>query len=378
MNAPNHQTLQDGQARDAMVAPYSTADSGEAVADTVCVDPTTDPIWRRLVQERRSDIFHSPEWMRVLQSTYGFELRALVALDGSGKPVAGIPYGRISDPLGQRIASLPFSDYCDPLVEEPAVWSSLAGRLLDEGLPATLRCLHNDLPLSDRRFTLAKRAKWHGMDLRPDLESLWLGLDESARRAIRKAQRDGVVVRVAEGSEDLHAFFRMHAGLRKYKYRLLAQPYRFMENIWRHLIEKQRGLLMVAAYGKEIIGGVLFLEWKDRLYYKFNASSPAHLGHRPNDRILWEGIQYGKAKGYTSLDFGLSDWDQEELARYKLKYASEEKTISFLRHEPKAGPSEQEKELRRLLGQITDLFVDESVPDRVTDAAGEILYRFFV
>ena len=38
-------------------------------------------------------------------------------------------------------------------------------------------------------------------------------------------ERDGVVVRAAECEEDLHAFFELHLKLRKYKYRMLAQPY---------------------------------------------------------------------------------------------------------------------------------------------------------
>lgn len=342
------------------------------------VEPQTDPLWRRLVEQHHSSVFHSPEWMQVLAETYGMEIRALVALDGAGEPRAGIPFGRIQDIMGKRIVSLPFSDYCDPLVNSRDEWDGLIERLLAEDCPVAVRCLHNSFPLADERFAPANKAKWHGLDLEPDLEALWRGLDDSARRAIKKAQRDGVVVRVAEREEELRVFFEMHLGIRKHKYRLLAQPYRFFQNLWRHILQQHKGFLMLAVHQGEIIGGVMFLQWKDTLYYKFNASSPAHLGHRPNDLVIWEGIQYGKARGYTRFDFGLSDWDQEELIRYKRKYASEEKTISFLRHAPKGGPTEHERLLRSLLTQLTELFVDESVPEEVTDKAGDILYRFFV
>ena len=64
---------------------------------------------------------------------------------------------------------------------------------------------------------------------------------------------------------------------------------------------------MVAVHQDRIIGGVLFLEWKNGLFYRFNASSSAHLSLRPNDLVVWEGIKYGKAQGYSHLDFGLSD-----------------------------------------------------------------------
>lgn len=343
----------------------------------ICVDPRTDPLWQRLVDQHRSSAFHSPGWMRVLTETYGLEARAYVALDGAGEPGAGIPFCRIADIMGKRIVTLPFSDHCDPLVSDGDLWGCLIDGLLVEHCPIVVRCLHNSLPLADERFTLVKKAKWHGLDLQPDLDTLWQGLHNSGRRAIKKAQRDGVVVRIAQRKEALRAFFEMHLGIRKYKYRLLAQPYRFFENIWHHFVEKQSGLLMIAVYQGKIIGGVLFLEWKDTLYYKFNASDPAHLSHRPNDLLIWEGIKYGKAEGYTHLDFGLSDWDQEGLVRYKRKFTTEEKTISFLRYAPDGAPTQKEKQVRNLLTQLTDLFTDESVPDSVTAKAGEVLYRFF-
>lgn len=88
-------------------------------------------------------------------------------------------------------------------------------------------------------------------------------------------------------------------------------------------------------------------------------------------------MNYGKSKDYEYLDFGLSDWDQEGLLRYKRKFATEEKTISFLRYNPEIFQSLREKQMRSLLPQLTDLFVDEAVPDRVTEKAGEVLYQFF-
>lgn len=343
----------------------------------VSISPQTDPLWQDLVEQRQSDVFHSPGWMRVLTETYNFDLSAYVLLDEAGEPVAGIPFCRIKDLKGERLVALPFSDYCDPLVGEPAHWRLLLDKLLAEQVPFAVRSLHCDVALTDERLTLVNKAKWHGVDLRPDLDTLWQGLHSSARRAIRKAEREGVVLRTAERKEDLRAFFELHLGVRKYKYHLVAQPYRFFENIWKHFIETQQGLLMVAVYQGEIIGGVLFLIWKNGLHYKFNASDPLHLALRPNDLLIWEGIKYAKAQGYTDLDFGLSDWDQEGLVRYKRKFASEEKTIFFLRYLPDGVPAEQEKQLRSLFSQLTDLFTDETVPDDVTEKAGNVLYRFF-
>ena len=345
--------------------------------NVVCVDPRTGPLWRSLVEKTESSVFHSPSWIRVLTDTYGWEASAYVIADDSGEPQAGIPFCRITDMFGERIVALPFSDYCDPLIRDAESWRVLIDKLLPEHRPINLRCLHNDVPLTDERFSLEKQAKWHRLDLRPELDALWRVMHDSTHRAIRKSEREGLTVRVAESEQELRTFFEMHLKVRKYKYGLLAQPYGFFQNIWRHFVDAQHGFLLLAIHGDKIVAGDFFLEWKDTLYYKFNASLPDDLSHRPNDLLIWEGIKQGKNRGVAFLDFGLSDIDQEGLVRYKRKFGTEEKTISFLRHEPNGGPTPAEKEMRGLLGTMTSRFTDHMVPDPVTEKAGEDLYRLF-
>jgi CelD/BcsL family acetyltransferase involved in cellulose biosynthesis len=343
----------------------------------VSVDPRKDSRWHTLVNQLPSSVFHSPSWMRVLADTYGWEVSAYMIVDNKGEPLAGLPFCRITDMLGPRIVALPFSDYCDPLVDSQESWAALVDQLLPEHLPITVRCLHSVLPLADERFPLVKQAKWHRLDLKPELDTLWSQMHDSTHRAIRKSQREGVVVRVAQSEEELRAFFEMHLKVRKYKYGLLAQPYAFFQNIWRHFVEAQHGFLLLALFENKIVAGDFFLVWKDTLYYKFNASLFDDLSHRPNDLLIWAAVQRGKDLGLSFLDFGLSDIGQEGLIRYKRKFGTEEKTISFLRHEPNGGPSAAEKEMRALLGRLTSRFTDQLVPDPVTERAGEDLYRLF-
>jgi lipid II:glycine glycyltransferase (peptidoglycan interpeptide bridge formation enzyme) len=273
--------------------------------------------------------------------------------------------------------ALPFSDYCDPLANDEESWRFLIDQLVSERHPISVRCLHNDLPLGDKRFAVVKQAKWHRLDLQPDLDALWKGMHDSTHRAVRKSDREGLTVRMAESEQELRIFFEMHLKIRKYKYGLLAQPYSFFQNIWRHFVEQKHGFLMLAIFEDKIVAGDFFLEWKDTLYYKFNASLPDDLSHRPNDLLIWQGIQEGKGRGLAYLDFGLSDIDQEGLIRYKRKFGTEEKTISFLRHAPNGPPTLAEKEMRDLLSKLTNRFTDQLVPDPVTERAGEDLYRLF-
>lgn len=339
--------------------------------------PQTDPRWLTLLSQSKSDVFHSVGWMNVLANTYGFQIRALIKLDENEQPKAGMAYCTVEDMMDPRIVSLPFSDFCDPLVANREDWDCLITNLLDRQQRLSMRCLHNDMPLADGRLSLVGRAKWHSIDLQRDENEIWEGLHGSARRAIKKAQRNDITIRIGQNKDDLRAFFNLHLRVRKYKYKLLAQPYRFFESIWDQFIAPGKGALILATHQGEVLGGVMFLEWQNTLYYKFNASNPDTITLRPNDLVVWEGIQFGKEKGLKLFDFGLSDWDQEGLLQYKRKFATEEKTISLLRYMPEGSPSAEEKQLRSLLPRITDLFVDESVPDAITEQAGNTLYQLF-
>jgi CelD/BcsL family acetyltransferase involved in cellulose biosynthesis len=349
----------------------------DATMPILCVDPRTDPLWKQLVEKRTSSVFHAPAWLHVLHEAYGLDVRSVIVVNDAGEPLAGLPFCHITDIVGDRVVSLPFSDYCDPLVEDEALWQAMVETLPATGDAIVLRCLHNRLPLRDPRFTPFKKARWHGLSLQPDLEVLWQNLHGSARRAIKKAERSGVIIRLAEDETELRAFFELHLQVRQHKYRLLAQPYQMFASLWKHFIATRDGCLLLATYQDQIIAGILFLAWKDTLYYKFNASALDHLAPRPNDLMMWEAIQYARARGYAHLDFGLSDWDQEGLVRYKRKFASEEKSIEFLRYAPASSCPSPGQQVRSLLPQLTDLFTEPSVPAWITEKAGELLYKYF-
>lgn len=340
------------------------------------VDPVTSAAWRRLVTEHATTLFHSPAWLRVLADTYGFPVKARVVSDDAGRPVAGMPYVTVQDFMDRRTL-LPFSDFCDPLVDDAAQWRALTDELFASRQRIDLRCVHNDVPLADDRFTVVDRALWHCIDVERDEDEIWSGLSGSARRALRKAHKGGVTVEPAQDEADLRAFFDLHLQVRKHKYRLLAQPYRFLKNIWDAFVARDRGTLLLATLDGRVIAGVMFLEWQDVLYYKFNASDGAHLDARPNDLVLWEGVRHAQKRGLHGIDFGLTDADQEGLIRYKRKYATDEKIVTMLRHQPAGTPTEADQLARRALGDVTRLLTDPSVPDDVSEQAGDVFYRYF-
>lgn len=327
-----------------------------------------------LASHRFSSLFSSPAWIDVMTRTYGFNVGASVR-SGHGAVDATILFSYIRDIRGSRIVCLPFSDYCDPLVEDRRTWQELMDPLVALNAPIRLRCLRNFLPDDDLRFTLYKRAKWHAIDLDRTQDELWDGLSGQARQNIRHACRSGVTVREGNCLEDIHLFHRMHSRLRKLKYCLLAQPAAFFDHLHQIFSREDRLMVLIAELDNTPLAGILLLQWRDALYYKFNATLDS--SHRPNELLLWKAMLFGHKRGLRTLDLGLSDHDQPSLIRYKRKFATDEQDIRFLEWLPQNYCNPYGDEASEIFNHLTRLLTDPSVPDEITRAAGDKFYRFF-
>jgi CelD/BcsL family acetyltransferase involved in cellulose biosynthesis len=340
--------------------------------NTRFIDAHDEELWSAIQAHPLNSLFTSPPWIDALTRTYGFPVSASADDKNMGAGSA-ILFSRIRDFRGDRIVCLPFSDYCDPLVEDVGAWNELIEPILALGAPVSLRCLHHQPATADPRFKTVAHAMWHAVDLTRSEQELWDGLSGSARQNIRKARHNRVAVREENSSEAVRIFHRMHCHVRKSKYRLLAQPLSFFENL--RDVFGDRLTVLLAEVDENIIAGILFIEWSGTLYYKFNASVEISL--RPNDLLAWEGIRLGRRRNLARLDFGISDLTQPGLIRYKRKYATQEQLIKMLRWSPPDHADPRAEQIGRTLGRLTELLTDPTVPDEITVAAGEELYRYF-
>lgn len=337
------------------------------------VDPATDPVWAHLASGPGGSLFSAPPWIGALGKTYDLEISAWVANDAFGEPIAGVPFARLPSSRGERISVLPFSDYCDPICGSDGTWELLSDRLLDTHQPVAIRVLHNDECRSDPRLAPKRQDWWHAIDLDREVDDMWSDMSSSARRAIRRAEASELTVRLGQGPADLRSFYELHRSVRKAKYRLLAQPFAFFEELADAFGD--RLILMTAWLADELVAGVLYLAWQDTLYYKFNASSSEHLDVRPNDAMMWEGMKLARASGYRSIDLGRSDDGHEGLLRYKRKFATSEAHLTELRSLGSAPVDDLD--LDPVWTGLTELLTRREVPDEITEEAGALLYRFF-
>ncbi|WP_028937436.1 lipid II:glycine glycyltransferase FemX [Pseudonocardia spinosispora] len=275
---------------------------------------------------------------------------------------------------GERISSLPFCDRADPIVTAPGGWDGLIDDMLATNTPFTGRCFSDNAAVSDPRLRQVGEAAWHGIPLDCTEEELYKRISSTSRRNLKAADRNKVQVVASTEIDAVHAFHKLHVGLRKNKYRLLAQPREFFERIWQQFSADDAVVTLLAEVDGEVVAGAMYLVWGDTLYYKFGASLSEYLPMRPNDALYWAACKLALSRGLTSIDLGISDLDQPGLVSFKRKWASVERRVVTLRGGPDPIPK---TEVGAMLGELTRLFTEESVPDDISTQAGALLYRHF-
>ena len=344
----------------------------------ITINPLESDLWHNLVTNTQTTVFHSTEWISAIAKSYLWTPQADILLDESDNPVAGIAYFVIHDFRGKRIISLPFTDFCDPIAKSVKDWQRLTANLLSQNLPIKMRCLHNQLPASDDNFKQINQALWHRIDVSRDEDKIWGDISSSARRAIRKAEKNGVTVEFRNDANAMKEFYNLHVGVRKYKHGLLAQPYEFFKNLAEVFLASGKGTVALSYHEGQIVGSTLYLKWQDTLYYKYSASALTELAVRPTDMLIYESIKHAKEQGFKYIDLGLSEVEHEGLVRFKRKYATSEKTVAFYGHKTDIDYPDTIKNVNQLFGKLTNILTDESVPDDITAQVGNIMYQFFI
>lgn len=355
------------------------------VVDPMVVDPCNDPGWAELALAQGS-VFHSAAWLRVLRDGYRLRPRAVMT-DGGG-----FAWVEVDDVRGRRLVSLPFTDFAGAIglmgPEGPA--AALSAPLPGDPLVA-VRVLVADrfghgADLDRYRTGLGleevDRLAWHWADLVPDGsgdDPLWSDLASGARQNVRRSRRSGVRLEVRSDLDALAEYRRLHVGLRKTKYRLLAQPWSFFAALHRHFAPDR--LRVVLAYVEDrpelgSVAGVVLLRHGDWGYYKLNASTEHGWSVRANDAVMWEAMVQARRWGCRWFDFGVSDLDQPGLIRYKNKYATGRGEVVVLRRGGGV-KSWSARQVDRALPVLTRVLTAPRCPDAVGAQASRVLYRMF-
>jgi len=319
------------------------------------------------------NLFSSPDWIAVLRKTYGLQI-FVKYIESGGQVESYIVYSVVTNFLEWKICFLSYCDYCDGHVEKVSHWQEFLESLRQDypRYRIALRTLRDEAARQVPEFKELSRERFHILDLRPDLNELWRNTHDSFKSAVKQGEKLGVVIRPG-AKRELPKFYDLHLKVRKNKYKVFPQPYRFFNIIWEQYMPQDKGVLL-GAYDPSgnFIAGNVYLICGDTMYYKFNTSSLAALNFRPNNFLFWEGIKLAKARGLKFLDLGSSGLKQEGLIRFKDHTGARMMDIVHIGYEPNGYKFSQ----KRILKVMTKTFTHSWMPDGLVKVGSHIIYPF--
>ena len=336
------------------------------------LDPINGDLWDEQVSSSPGvSCFHGTGWARVLHHTYGHIPTYLGVLDGK-LPRALLPLMEVDSPLtGRRGVSLPFADECNLLVSDGVSGDAIFQEALELGRRRRWKYLEiRGVNLEGWTDAPSVSYVGHRVDLSGGENSIYAGFEASVRRAIRKAEKSGVKIRITTSLDAMEGYYELHCRTR-HKLGAPPQSRAFFRNLFEHVIGKGTGVIAEATYQDRPIAGAVFLHTGSEVTYKFGGSDERFLNLRGNNLMMWEAMKWHASKGYLSLTFGRTAKNNEGLHRYKCGYGAKVYPINYYRYDF------SRKAFRTVRDDTPDWInmVFRLMPMPVFRTVGTILYR---
>ncbi len=339
-------------------------------AQPVLIEPS-DPRWMDFIQTSpEANIFHHPKWMELMHECYGYSASILAILGADEKIQAGLPFMKVNSPLtGRRWVSLPFSDYCNPLYRDEAAREALTAELVN-----TFRS--NSIKKMEIRWNLPPRPEiqqisefvLHTIPLAPDPVQVSKRFKRTHLQNIHTAEERGVTVEFGDQLKHLKAFYNLQLETRK-RHGVPAQPRKYFELLWEHIVKAGMGFVLLAHHDDEIVAGMVYLGWGKPLIAKYAASREDRFNLRPNNLLFWEGIRWGCEHGFTVFDMGRTEVENSGLRNFKSRWGAVEEPLYYSILSPKQVQPSNGR-LERVLHSVI-----QRSPLWVCRLSGELLYR---
>jgi CelD/BcsL family acetyltransferase involved in cellulose biosynthesis len=337
------------------------------------INPLAETAWLTFISGHKdSNIFHHPDWLRVLKNQYNYKVSA-ICLYNEGIIIAGLPFCEVHSLTGKKkFVSLPFSDYCNPLYNSEEDLHTLLNGLINRAEQEKISSLEVNFDLKGfNNFASASDSVVHIFEVKRTEDELMKSFHDSKRRGIKKAMKEDLQVVISKDYDAVKSFFNLHLQTRKLK-GIPVQPNSFFREIYNCIITEGNGFVILVKKDNVDIAATMFLHFNSVLTYKYNASDNKYQHLRPNNLIVWHSLLEAIRLGLKYYDFGKSDLDNKGLREFKSQWGGIEREnfVSYYPTVPEHG----------LFGAVKDKIVSPVIrnsPDFVCQLIGEIGYKYF-
>ena len=299
--------------------------------DIRILNPLSFPNWDDLLAPHpEATVFHTAGWAAVLARSYGYTPLYLAQFDGD-RLAALLPLMEVKSLFtGKRGVSLPFTDACEFLGDEGSL-KALFERTRALGRERGWKYLEVRGTAEPAAGAVPSEVfAGHQIDLAAGEERVFSSFRESTRRNIRKAELQGVEVRVTEAAEGLEQFRSLNTLTRK-RHGLPPQPASFFRNLHDLVLAKGRGFVGLASHGGRVVAGGVYLHFGRHGVYKYGASDLARQHLRANNLVMAGAIRWYLRHGFLDLSFGRTEPGNQGLLQFKAGWGGTEEPVRYYR-----------------------------------------------
>lgn len=279
--------------------------------------------WSRFVLEnKRGNIFQTPEMYKVYLNTEGYEPVFTAFLDkneniiattlGARKEEAGSIARRFSSRVLVNGGPL-LSDEVDDAVIFEEILRAHTNHVKSDAMFTEVRNISASPELQSHFEAAGYRYIPHAgtyLDLTPGIEQLWNNLASKRRQQIRKAIKKGLTTCVVsmEDLDDLHDLFEelsQRIGFPVPRRSLFA-------SIISDLQSKNLARLVGVRHGEKLVAVVVNLTYKDIIYGWYCAGSMEYARFHCNEYAFWNTFEWGVENGFRLFYFGGGGPPEEE------------------------------------------------------------------
>ncbi len=336
------------------------------------MDPNTDRRWNNFVfSNTKGSIYHHSLWIDVIYKTYKYEPVCIGIENIKTKKIEGIfPTFLVKSKFtGNRIVSVPFTTYCDILVDK-YIFSEVINYIFEKYPKYKFLEVKylNQYGIKYIQCNFQKLYYTHILSLDYDIKKTFESVHRSARKGIRKAEKNNLKLRFGESENDLKEFYKLEVKVRQ-KHGLPPQPYSFFLNMFMYLYEKGFMYLPIIEKDNKVLAAGIILKYKNIHYIEYTASDNNYLSLRPNNKLFWEIIKYAHNDGAKFIDFGRTENKNKSLIKYKENWGAKPFELSSIYYPEKYGFKIKD---RKILKKINTM-----IPKVMLKLEGKIVYSHF-
>jgi len=141
------------------------------------------------------------------------------------------------------------------------------------------------------------------LDLGPEEDALFAGLEKDTRWSVRRAEKGGVSVRDATGDDDLRALYDLYAETGR-RAGFITRTWDYYRGMWGTLVTAGHAKVRLAEKEGKPVAGALTWRCGGREVYQSAATSDAGRSAHAAYGLLWQCIIEARKGGARRFDFG--------------------------------------------------------------------------